>query len=1138
MFGQIGGYMSRLMSGGTLEIVLLIVLIVVALILFLIVLWILWKLLVLLGKGILWLVRTGSEKFRARAARRRDAQAAAAPAVATGWSASTRLSLRGALAEAKRLADPGALRLVIVSGTGSADLFRSLGMAPPGLGKVGVAAAGNTVLIDASSADTGTLGRLARALPWRRPIDGIVALVDANGIPGEALGRASGFARQLGMRTAMHFVFPGGDVAAWQIIDARNRNGDAICNQLARDAGRAWLTGGERTGLKELALAQSREMPHSLDRALTAAPSAVDVASLSLGGRGLRAAAAQTTDRTQPVTVSNVSAWAGLGVLILSVALTALAVIDGFDRSSGLRSAVNTASREAAVPWAVEGLGAIPSGGRVYRVAGTSLRLADTGGFSPLVPFGPLVPNSGAATELGAAFLESYLLVPLADALAREALRRLEPTDEPVGWIEEARQVSEWLAAYEGLDDDPAEVDVSRLLTAVFGGDRSAWPEGIDLAMIRTGARPRPLARGGLDVDGLTESARENFVATMRQWADSVYTNGPVATAARRVIDRSANWRDQHAALLDLRAALQDPTQQWLTATEDQPDYAFELRILGRALALPLLGPTVSLDARTEVSRIRIDAREAAQYFVLRDIGSLMVRSTQGSGAGTSLVLSPGMEAWLAFLDRLVNAGFGELPANANAAPLAGPVTLDAAAVAEARNRLRVFDQFASDLPAELSPAVAQRILRQLASELVVGVMVEAQQALRPANPVGMASENAERLVRVGPALDDLTEIEFWLRERGAQGEAERVLAVRSRVVENILGASAAALTEEDPLGINLDPAADSNALVRRFERGLARMLYFQEQFATPFIDTELIGGEAVRDWRNVTADIDAHQRGDGDSALAGLEGMVRSWAEGPGTACEAPPAALVSGRDDYLARALSRFRSQVSDACQRMIVADAMAEYERLATFFERYVVWLWPYSDDSNAAEIQPSTLDAFVAMLLAARDRLPQVPIPFAEDLAESAAFWTQDEGGGTIVPFRIEWRSRPVDEQLAENVIAFEIEGVDIDEDGVHTWRYGSPFAVRIRLARNSSYRFVESPDPERLEWTIAPGGNGALLRVFAGLSGGELMLERDVIDALGVVRQLRITARITHPDGMPMTMPVFSTHAFTRMDGDF
>ena len=73
-----------------------------------------------------------------------------------------------------------------------------------------------------------------------------------------------------------------------------------------------------------------------------------------------------------------------------------------------------------------------------------------------------------------------------------------------------------------------------------------------------------------------------------------------------------ASWREEHDALRDLRNALQDPGQYWLTAAEDRPDYGFELRMLGRALALSVLGQVSALEAKAAVSRIRIDARTAA----------------------------------------------------------------------------------------------------------------------------------------------------------------------------------------------------------------------------------------------------------------------------------------------------------------------------------------------------------------------------------------------------------------------------------------------------------------------------------------------------------------------------------------------
>ena len=1132
MFEQIVEYMGRLMAGGTLEIILLIVIIVVALILFIVLLWLLWKLAGLIGKGLFWLGTTGREKVQQRSAARRDARLAAPPTVAAGWSASRRIGLRRALVEARRLASPEALRIVVIAGEGAPSLFRGLGLTPPGAGAIGISAGGDTVLIDASGADSRLLGRLARALPWRRPIDGIATLVDPDGIPNEAIARATTLARNLGLRSALHFVFPGGEVAAWQIIDSRNSNGDAICSQLATDAARVWLTSGEREGLKDLALAQSREMPAALDRALAAAPSTVDIASLSLGGAGLRGAVAQTTDRTEPASVRSVTRWAGVAAAGAGAVLTVLAVVDAFDRAATLKDAVSAARREAAVPWVAAGIETIPSGGRVHRIAGTSLRLAESAGFSPLLPLAPLVPNGGAAGELGAGFLENYVLVPLADALRREAERRFAPTDRPMEWIEGAREVSEWLAAYEGLHDDPRDVDVPRLLMAAFGGDQTAWPEGTDLALTYTGARPPVIGRGGLDVARLTDLARESFVVTMQRWADSVYTNGPVAVAARQAVDRSSGWRVQHAALVDLRTALQDPAQQWLTASEDRPDYAFELRILGRAIALPLLGQVNALDAKASVSALRIQAREAAEYFILAGIGPLMVRSSSGGqGSGASLVLSRPVEAWFAFLDRLANAGFADLPLDSAALPLAGPATLDASVVSRTRNQLRVFDQFAANLPTELPPAIAQRLVAELGAEVVVGVTFEVEGALRSANVIGAATDHAERLVGIAPALGDLIEIEAWLRERLAENEANRVRAVRGRVAENILQTSAEALAEEDPLGLHIDPSADSRALARRFERGLTRLRRIYEQFAAPFLESD--GGAQARwasaDWRNIAADIAAYERGDGDSALSGLEGMVRAWAESEGTACEAPPAALVDGRQDYVARALGRFRVQVENACERTSLAESMRVYGLLTSYFNQYVAWQWPYARDEVATELPPSTLEAFVEQLHAGVGRLGDVEHPFAQSLIDSAGFWSVDDDGRVGVHFRVAWRAQPSDEQLAENIIAFELAGAQTDEDGTYIWRYGTPLILRMRLASNSKYEWVRATGGGGKELARSPPGNGAFLRLFEGLSNGAWAFESEVVDNIGSVRKLRTTARITHPDGRVMTMPQFSAY---------
>jgi len=1123
---QIGAYLARLMSGGTLEIVLLIVLLIVALVILVLLAWVAWKLLVLAGKGLLWLFQFGSGKWNERKAAKRDERLAAPPEVTTGWSASARLRLRRALSEARNIAGPDAYCVLIVSGEQTDGLFRSLGLTPPGAGKVGIAAGSDIIVIDASRSDSAMLRRLGRALPWRRPVDAIAAMVDSAGIPSETLRRASTVSRNIDMRLALHLVFPGVGGEAWTIIDGHN--GEAACSQLAIEAVRIWLTEGNRDGLQELALAQSGDLPQAITRAMALAPSSIDIASLTLGS-GLRQAVAQTAERTRPRHTGGLVTGMGIAALAVSLVATILAVAVGIDRASTLDTAVDAAAREASSLWIADGVDTIPSAGRVRRMAGLATRLVESSDFSPVLPLAPLVPNASAPQRLGATFLENYMLAPLADALHRQAEQRLVPHAGPARWMDEAQRVSEWVAAWEALGDDPEEVDIRRLLSAAFGGDEAAWAEGSDLAMVRAGAAPPTVARGGLDRDRLVDTARANFVLTMQEWAHSVYTNGPVASAARRAIDRSANWRQQHAALTDLRDALQDPSQQWLTSAEDEPDYAFELRILGRAVALPLLGQAVALEARSAVSDIRLDARENVEYFILPQVGPIMVRTSSGSqnaGPGPSLALAPGAQAWLSFLDRLANAGFAEPPPAAGYSAPFGPVTLDQGAVVAVRNRLRVFDSFAAGLPADLPSAVAQALINQIAGELTVGIAIDIERALRTQPQFGVASGQAQQLAAVAPSFGDLREIEGWLRERAATGEANRVRATRARVEDTALAAAAETLAEEDPLGIHPDPAADGNALVRRFERGVARLRRIHEVFAGPFLEEGAASGQAAVDWRDIEADIEGYDRGDSTAALSGLEGMVRAFAEDGQAACESARPLIPAGRDDYLARATSRFRTAIDDACAASSRQSEEAAYARVRDHFEREVTWLWPYADDEGVRELPPPTMDAFVAGLQAERENLARIDTPLSRHFQDNAGFWESDADGRAAVRFRITWRPRPGEERLAEHLIAFDMTGAEQDEDGLYTWRYGAPFSLVLRLAGESPLRFVDAIDLEQKEIVLGGSGNGGFLRVFSGLSMGAVAFEHDVIDANGARASLRVTARLSHADGSPMTIPVF------------
>ena len=1140
---HIGDFAAGLLAGGVFEIVVLIILIVLALAVLLVALWVLWKVLVLLGKGLVWLMRIGSDTAKKRTAGKRAARLAAPPRVTTGWNPSPRIGLRSALAEARRLAGSDALCILVVAGDGSGDLCRSLGLNPPAVGAVTVAAGDGAILIDAAGADSRTLRSLAGTLPWRRPLDGVAAIVGGDGIPGDALVRAETFARAAGSRVALHFVLAAGaTTAAWRVVDAANRDGAELCAQLTQDAARIWLGGGPREGLRELSIAQSTQLSTALARALAVAPSSsVDVASVCLGGHGLRSAVAQTVARTRPAQTPGLTMWLGYAGLVAGVALTVLATVVGLAKADEMRSTLALAAREA-TPWSATDIDAVPSAGRVRRVAGIAARLAEVSEFSMLTPLSPLVPNSQAPARLGGVLLDVHVLRPLGVALDRQARDNLAPVDDPLAWVGGAQEVDEWIAAWEGLADDPEEVDFRRLLSDAFGGEPDAWPTGLDAALAATSLRLPEPAHGGMDLDGLAQLARRNFITTMQRWADSVYANGPVATAARRAVDRSAGWRSQHGSLSALRTALQDPGQAWITAAEDTPDYRYEMRVLGRALTLSLLGQTTALSAKAAVSEIRINAREAAEHFILPQIGPLLVRSstgTRGGGGRPSLALAPGAQAWSAFLDRLASTGFADLPTTPRTV-VAGPVTIDPATVSGMLSKLHTFDRLATDLPGDLPPAVARDLLEQVVSELVVGVAASAELALRPAVGPVVAGDRAARVTRVASALDDLGEIVAWLRAHEAETEADRVLAVRSSVAENMLLAGTEVMVGEDPLGMYLDPAADANALVRRFGRGVERLRRLYEHYGAPYVDAATFGGTAVSyRWRDIGEDIARYDRGDAGAALSGLEGVLRAYAVDPQAACTAPRPALAAARDDYVARALDRFRAQVDGACAGLDARRGERLYARLEEYFGRNVAWMWPYANDASAPEMPSATLGEFVARLGEARDVLDRFDTPLARVFRESADFWGRDMDGSAVLRFRVDWRTRPEEEELAENIIAFEIEGAERDEDGVYSWRYGTPAALRVRLAKNSPYRFAFPSDPKGRVFALGDvvagerattdTSNGSLLRVFHGLANGAFAVHTEVVDADGVRHLLVATARVTDDSGAPLTLPRFDDH---------
>ena len=1005
------------------------------------------------------------------------------------------------------------------------DLCHSIGLAPPGEGTVRVAAGNRTVIIDATRADARTLRRLAFALPHRRPIDAAAAIVDKDGIPPGTLPRMAAFARDTGFRVALHLVISGPHrLAARQLVGAEHRDGRTLCLQLAQDAARRWLAGGTRQGLSELSDASARGLPEALDAILAAtALRYVDLASLCFTGAGLRAAMSETAHRTRPARPPAIATGAGLAALLAGASLAALAAITGSARSDALRATVESAAEQVAAPAGIASASPVPVSHATRQAAELSVRLASYSEFSPLQPLGPLLPNFDAPARLGASLLDARVLRPLAKEMNRRGRDLLAPSADSVAWIESARRVGTWLAAWEGLTGDRRTVDLRGLLSDAFGGTPETWPQGIGRVLARPGVEP-PTAYEHLDSSALAELTHHGFVATMQRRAHKIYADGPVARAARRANLPGTGWRARHDALRDLRDGLEDPEQAWMIGAGHRSSSDFDLHVLDAALALPQLGSSGVTEARIAVDRIRSEAREAAERFVVPEIGPVLVRTDTGAPGGRpGIALSPRARAWLTFLDRIRSAGVLDLP-QAPAHSSAGPVTADPETIAATRERLRTFDRYASSLPAVLPPETARALLLGLAREIAPGVAAEVELALRPVKHFEHSTDKPVQLTAPWSVFDNLTAIESWLREHHGTTAAQRVLGIRSRIAGTLLESAALTLQAEDPMGIELDASSDGTAAVRRFVQGVERLSSLYRRSALPHIGVAEHGDAGLSlQWAEIGKDLARYRRGDAGSTLSGMERMLRAYADDPQSACAEMETSRAMAADSYIRRAASRFATELARTCSERAIARLHAEYDSLVDHFNRHVSRLWPYSEESGAREISSVALERFVKRLHAARDALEKVDGPLVEPFLANIRFWTPVADGGVALRFRIDWRANRGDERLAHHLAEIELTGVEKDADGIHTWRYGRAVTLRMRLAVNSPYRFVRAADSTGLVHRFDGQGGGALLRLFEGLHDGALTFEAEVADSRGTRQPLRVTARVTYTDGVPMSL---------------
>ena len=1124
-------FAARLLAGGVFELVVFVILVILAIVVVIVVIWLAWKLLVLLAKGLLWLVKTTFALGRERGAARRERRLGALPRVATGWASRSRVPLRSALAQARRTAGENALRIVVVANEGSfGDLCAGLGAVAPAPATFGIAARDGLVLVDASQASLADLRTLGRSLPWSRALDAAAVVVRDESVPADALVRTGAFARACGLELALHVVVSSPSRApVWALFGRARPDGRSLCDALLRDASRWWLGGGSREGLEQLVGARSRELASELDRAIGAVPSpSVRFASLALGGAGLAAAVSQSTSLTRPARTTAVSSRVLYAACVGFVALSVYTAMALLHRSLDLHSAVETAEREASTTWVLTDVDTVPNPARVYRVVRSAMRLSEMSGFLPLAPLAVLLPDARAPRDLGAALFEAYLLRPLAAALAEKFEADLVPVEDARAWLVRARRAGEWLVAWDGLADEPEQVDLSRLLADAFGDQVSAWPDRPERALRLSLATVPAPEDGGLDVAYLSTLVRDRFVETMSLWAHGVYTNGPVTAAAEVVADERADWHRRYRALIALRQSLSDSAQRWITAAKDTSDYRYESWIYGRSVGMAVLGTGATVEAKAAVSAIRITAREAATTFTAPGLGPILVRSSAGAsgGAQSSLALSPPTSAWLSLLEGFQRLGVAELPPPPDILPH-GALTLDVPDVLRARRRLRGFDRLVSDIPRGLPFDAFAATVAEVEAEVLPGTLNAVERAARPFDRSAYEERLTVALSELETGIEALDEIATWFSEHDASAESDALLAIRSRVALTVLGAGADVLETRDPLAIHFDAGADRQAMVRRFERGVSALERIYEQYAKSNAAVAASAGEFLAlEWTQIGRDLEGYRSGDPVSAISALSGMVRAYSENPVDACAAERSTHAGVRDDYVARAFARYVADRARVCHALRLAGTRRVYDALVSYYETHLVSLWPYTASPDAPEVGAAELSTFVERVRAGTDALSQIEGRYSALFAETTGFWNV-ESDPLAVEFRLEWRARRAEELNARHIIGFAVEGPEPDEDGVYTWRYGSPFAVRLRLAKDSPLRFADATDASGLERRVAYPGNGALIRALSSLDPlGMWSFSGFLVDAASARHDLRISARFDHRGGAALRAPAF------------
>ena len=1146
---------AALLGGGTFEKVLLVLLVVAVLVVLVIVVWLVCKLVWLLVKSFGGTAAGAAARARERGVRRRAEREGALPPVRAGWMEDGRPSLRRVLREAGRIGGDTAPWAVVVSGEGAAALERELGLLPAPAAEVRVSASERLVLVDAANATERTLRRLARRLPWRRPFDALVVLAPDGAVGPRAAYRAALVARGSGVAAALHVVLPGagasgeggggrGTRGAARIVEPGRGGARDLLADLEADVARAWLGGaGEGraavravartlgTDLEYPVRAVARTLGTDLEEAVRAlrdrAPACLDLAGLASGAGRLPETIAATAGRTVPDRRGPLAMQGAAALLVAGIVLGAAGALDAARDAERLGSLMKVAEGQRIERLARADL--VPDPARAEAVARLAIDLAEAGGSTWTRPAGRWLPGAGALRTLAADLLVGYVGRPLGTEVERRAAALLAAAKDIETWTERAARADRLLGGWTALLAGAGEADVGGLLDVVFGAPPGGWPAGVGDALERTGAA-RTLERlEVVDRGRLREAAREGLLGSARAAARRRYVEGPILAGARIAADPGASRAERHAALERTREALGQPASAWLVESKDRPEHTEILPVLARALGLPLVESEWVARAGADLSRARRQAREDALHIAGPRLGPVLERG----GGGTRLRLSSAAEAWLEVLDRIEAARLGPGPQDGVGRPgrpgRAGPLTLDAERVRRAGARIERYEGLAARVPPALPPALAAATLAGARERLAARLAQDIEGALVPLSaPVASGASGApppppDRVLVY--AIETARKVGAWLDDHGWSEAGGMARAAADRTIESHLRLGLDAVLAADPIRIEIGRrGADPERARERLARSAEAIRGLQRSYAEPLLALAADArGEAARSWRSLARALDAWERGDVRSGIGGLASLLDAFAADPAGACADPR--FPPAPPGYLGQVVRRTRSDFGAACRRLGHQERLAARDRVLAGFGPVLARSWPWSGDPASPDAPKEAVDRYVSVLGAAPD-LSDLDARYVPELELERALWTTSDEGDACIELGIEWRARPPEDENAHHLIAIEIEGTE-RRDGAHGWRYGTPVTLRLKLARNSPYRFAAGAGGGSLEHVERFEGSASLLRMLDSLARRGWRVEAPLVDEAGGKATLSLSVRAFRPGGGPLELPAFA-----------